>query len=197
LRQPGAPAPGADRFQENDMATTSEAAQQAGNGGHAVGMPQLDFSTFPNQIFWLVVTLVAIWWVLSRIALPRIGAVLAERAGTITNDVAAAEEMRLKAVEAEKAYEKALADARAEANRIAAETRATIKADLDVATRRADVEIAAKSAEAEKAIGAIRASATDNIRAVAEATAREVLAVLGGKADDKAVAAAVAERAKG
>lgn len=179
------------------MATTTEAAGQAGHGGEAVGMPQLDFSTFPNQIFWLAITLVAIWWVLSRIALPRIGAVLAERAGTITNDVAAAEEMRLKAVEAEKAYDKALADARAEANRIAAETRAAIKADLDAATRRADAEIAAKSAEAEKAIGAIRASAVDNIRAVAEATAREVVAALGGKADDKAVAAAVAERIKG
>ena len=43
------------------------------------GMPQLDFATFPNQIFWLIVTLVVIYFVLSRIALPRIGAVLAGR----------------------------------------------------------------------------------------------------------------------
>ena len=41
------------------------------------GMPQLDVSSFPNQIFWLIVTLGVIYFVLSRFALPRIGAVLA------------------------------------------------------------------------------------------------------------------------
>ncbi|MFT5059946.1 MAG: F-type H+-transporting ATPase subunit b, partial [Polaromonas sp.] len=108
------------------MATeTTEAAQAA-----APGMPQLDFSTFPNQIFWLAVTLVIIYLILSRVALPRIAAVLAERQGTITNDIAAAEELKLKAIEAEKAYDKALADARVEAGRIAGETRAEIKAGL-------------------------------------------------------------------
>ena len=61
------------------------------------GMPQLHFDTYPNQIFWLVVTLVVIYFVLSRIALPRIGGVLAERAGTITNDIAAAEELKSRA----------------------------------------------------------------------------------------------------
>ena len=42
------------------MATqTNDAAGQAADA--APGMPQLDFSTFGNQIFWLVVTLVAIY----------------------------------------------------------------------------------------------------------------------------------------
>src|SRR5690606_22415070 len=85
----------------------------ATHGEHAVGMPQLDFTTFPNQIFWLVLTLIAIYLVLNRVALPRIGAILAERQGTITNDIAAAEDLRNKAKEAEAAYDKALADARA------------------------------------------------------------------------------------
>ena len=31
----------------------------------APGMPQLDFSTFPNQIFWLIVTLVVLYLVLT------------------------------------------------------------------------------------------------------------------------------------
>ena len=70
------------------MATETTGAEEA-----ATGLPQLDFSTFPNQIFWLIVTLVAIYLILNRVALPRIGSVLAERAGTITNDIAAAEEL--------------------------------------------------------------------------------------------------------
>ena len=82
----------------------------------APGMPQLDFATWSRTRFsGSRVTLVVIYFVLSRIALPRIGAVLAERQGTITNDVAAAEELKQKAVGAEAAYEQALADARAEA----------------------------------------------------------------------------------
>lgn len=160
-------------------------------------MPQLDFSTFPNQIFWLVVTLVVIYFVLSRIALPRIGAVLAERQGTISNDIATAEELKLQAQAAERAYQKALADARAEAQRIVADTKAEIKADLDAAIVRADSEIAAKSAEAETQIAEIRAGAMENVIEVAKSTAVDLVAALGFRADPSAVNAAVDTKLKG
>jgi F-type H+-transporting ATPase subunit b len=168
----------------------------AGAGSHG-GMPQLDFTTYPNQIFWLVIALLAIWWMLSRLALPRIGAVLAERAGTITNDIAAAEELSLKIRDAEAAYDKALVEARAEAAKIVATTRAEIKAELDAATARADAEIAAKTAESEAAIAEIRASAAQSVRQVALAAAAEIVAAMGGSADAAAVAAAVDARTKG
>ena len=174
------------------MATETQTADHGGEA--AVGMPQLDFSTFSNQIFWLVLTLIVIYFVLSRVALPRIGAVLAERQGTISNDIAAAEELKLKAVEAEAAYNQALADARVEANNIVAEARKEIQADLDVAIAKADSEIAAKAAESEKAISAIRATALDSVKEVAKDTAKEIVAAMGGKADAKAITAAVASR---
>jgi F-type H+-transporting ATPase subunit b len=171
----------------------------AGHGGEAsgAGMPQLDFSTFPNQIFWLVITLLVIYFVLSRVALPRIGAVLAERKGTITNDLAVAEELKQKAVEAERAYDEALARARAEAAKIVAEAKADIQKDLAGATAKADAEIAAKTAESEKAIGEIRAGAADAVASVAKATAQELVAALGGSADARTVTAAVTARLKG
>ena len=56
-------------------------------------MPQLCTDWFGNQIFWLVITLVISYLVLAKIALPRIAGVLAERQGTITNDLAAAEDL--------------------------------------------------------------------------------------------------------
>ncbi|PSL22272.1 F0F1 ATP synthase subunit B' [Shimia abyssi] len=175
------------------MATETHAAEAAS----APGMPQLDFSNWGNQIFWLVLTLLAIYFVLSRIALPRIAAVLAERQGTITNDIAAAEELKAKAVEAEEAYNKALADARAEAQRIVAEAKAEIQAELDTATDKADAEIAAKAAESEKAIAEIRAGALEGIKDVANATAVELVAALGGAAEDADVTEAVDARMKG
>ncbi|GAA6209042.1 F0F1 ATP synthase subunit B' [Cognatishimia sp. WU-CL00825] len=180
------------------MATdTHAAAGHAAEVASAPGMPQLDFSNWGNQIFWLLITLVAIYFVLSRIALPRIAAVLAERQGTITNDIAAAEELKVKAADAEDAYNKALADARAEAGRIVAEAKAEIQADLDAATAKADAEISARAAESEKAIAEIRAGAVENIRDVAAETAKEIVSALGGKADAKAVTAAVETRMKG
>ena len=161
------------------------------------GMPQLDFTTWDNQIFWLVIALIATFFILSRVALPRIGGVLAERRGTISNDIAAAEDLKAKAVEAEAAYDKALVDARAEAGRIVAEAKADIQADLDVAIAEADTEIAAKSAESEKAIAEIRAGALDAVKVVAKDTAKEIVAAMGGKADAKTVTAAVTARMKG
>jgi len=163
----------------------------------SAGMPQLDFSTFPNQIFWLIVTLVVIYFVLSRIALPRIGAVLAERSGTITNDIAAAEELKHKAVEAEAAYQQSLTDARAQASAIVAEAKADIQSELDAELKKADKKIAAKAAESEKAIADIRDGAVKSVTEVAKDTAKELVAVFGGTADAKTITAAVAARLKG
>jgi F-type H+-transporting ATPase subunit b len=165
--------------------------------GSALGMPQLCGEWFANQIFWFVIAIVAIYFILSRIALPRIAGVLAERQGTITNDIATAEELKLKAEEAEAAYNQALADARAEAQRIVAEAKAEIQADLDAATAKADAEIAAKAAESEAAIAEIRAGALQSIEAVAKDTAAEIVGAFGGKAEAKDVDAAVTAAMKG
>jgi F-type H+-transporting ATPase subunit b len=174
------------------MATESHGGEEA-----ATGLPQLDFSTFPNQIFWLVVTLVVIYLILTRVALPRIATVLAERQGTITNDIAAAEELKLKAQEAEATYQKALAEARSEAQNISAAARAEIQAELDVAMAKANAEIAARSSESEARIAEIRDGAMDAVKEVARDTAKEVVAALGGKADARSVTAAVNARIKG
>ena len=175
------------------MATEVPGTEEA-----ATGLPQLDFSTFPNQIFWLVVTLVAIYLILTRVALPRIGGVLAERSGTITNDIARAEELKHKAKEAEDAYNKALADARAEAQTIAAEARSEIMADLADATAKADAEIAAKAAESEARIAEIRAGALEAVETVARDTAIELVGALApADVDEDSIANAVTSRVKG
>ena len=188
--------------EETHSAVGNGLADAIGVEGHDMatagpGMPQLDFSNWGNQVFWLVLALIAIYFVLSRVALPRIAAVLAERQGTISNDIAKAEELNRQADAAEQAYEKALADARAEAQAISQRTREEIKADLADATKKAEAEIAAKAAESEKAISEIRASAMENVEAVAKDTAEALVTALGGKADAKAIEAAVAARMKG
>lgn len=177
--------------------TTPEAATEVAHEAAAAGMPQLDPSHFSNQIFWLVVTLLVVFFVLKLVALPRIGGTLANRRGTIIGDLAAAEELKQKALSAEKAYNDALANARVEAGKIVADAKAEIQGDLNKAIAKADTQIAAKSAESAKRIDEIRAGAQDAINEVAKDTAKELVAALGGKADAKAITAAVTARLKG
>ena len=196
--QTGEAAPVAELDLDHAADGAAHAADAAAYGAESSsGMPQLDFSTFPNQIFWLILTILAIYFILSRVALPRIGSVLAERQGTIMNDIAAAEELKLKAQEAEAAYEKALAEARAEANRIAQETRARVQAELDAELAKADAQIRARTAESEAAIAEIRASAVDSVRTVATDVAQDIVAAMGGTADEAEIRAAVAARTGG
>ncbi len=201
--------------ENTETVVSTEAAQAAGHGADAAqavagaadaahgaaasapGMPQLDFATFGNQIFWLLVVLAVIYWVLSRIALPRIGGVITDRQGAITGDLMAAEEFKLKAKEAEAAYDKALADARTEAQKIVAANKAEIQKELNAAIAHADSEIAARAAESEKRIGEIRASAVEDARSVARDVTAALVENFGGKADQKLVNDAVDQRLKG
>jgi F-type H+-transporting ATPase subunit b len=169
-------------------------ATDATGGGRGTGMPQLDFSSFPNQIFWLVVTIVVIYLILDRVALPRISAILAQRRGTLANDIAAAEELTRKAAEAEEARQRDLAAARAEGARIVAQMKAEMQTELDRALAAADAEIGERTAESERRIAAIRAEADDSVAEVARETAAAIVAALGGKADGRSVAAAVTAR---
>ena len=186
---------------EHGAEAAGHAAQAGGHAAeaaqHAVGMPQLDTQYFGNLIFWLLVTLALLYWVLSKVALPRIAAVISDRQGVITGDLMQAEEFKKKAKEAEAAYGQALTDARAEANKIIAAQKADIQKDLDAAVTKADAEIAARAVESEKRIGAIRDSATTDARSVARDVTAELVRTFGGKADDAAIDAAVDARLKG
>jgi F-type H+-transporting ATPase subunit b len=162
------------------------------------GMPQLDFAIYPNLIFWLLVALIAIYFILSRVALPRIGTVLAERSDAITNDIETAALYKRRAEEADAAYNAALAKARDEAHGIAAEARAQIDKELAALMAKANAEIAVKTAESEGRIGEIRESAARSVEQVARDTAVEIVrAFLPAAADARALDAAIASRMKG
>jgi len=179
--------------------TTTEAVGEAvEKTGEAVGMPQLNFDTFPNQIFWLVLSLIVVYFIVSKVILPRIGGVLEERHSVINDYISQAADFRKQAEQAEADYEAALKEARAEAQAIAAETKAEIQKELDKAVAKADAEIAAKTAESEKAISAIREGAVENVHEVAQAATREIVAALmPAVSDDAAVTKAVTQRMKG
>lgn len=159
------------------------------------GLPQLDINTFPSQIFWLVVCLVVLYFLMTKIALPRIATVLEERADAIADDLDKAEEFKQKAEEAEAAYDAALQAAREKAQDIAAETRGKIQKDLDAAMEKADAEIAARTAEGEKRIAEIRDSSLAAVNEVASDTAVAIVeSIIPGSVNADDVKSAVSAR---
>lgn len=173
-------------------------ATETASTEHVQGMPQIDFTTFPNQLFWFVLAFFALYFLLSRVSMPRIASILEDRHNAIASDLEKAAELRGKAEEAETAYNQALADARAEAMRIAAEAKAEIQKELDAAIAMADAEIAAQAVESEKRISEIRESALVSVEQVStDAAGAIVAALMPSVSDDAAVAGAIAERLKG
>ncbi len=162
---------------------------------HAEGMPQLDFTTFPNQVFWLVVTLVVIYLILNEIAIPRIREILAERKRTREHDIELAETFRAKAVECEEQYERALKEARSKAREVLDSAKAEFAKDLESATAEADERIAVKLAESEERIRDIRANAIKSIENVAGEVAEDIVRVImPGAHDQDAIQTAVSAR---
>lgn len=165
-----------------------------GSGAESVGLPQLDFGTFPSQVFWLIVALVALYYIMSRVALPRIAGVIEARHDAIEDDLDRAAEYKRRALDAERAYEKALAEAKREAEAIAQKAREAIQKDVDAAVAKADAEIAARSAEAEARIRDIRATALDSVEAIATETAEALVAAIAPGPSPDAIRSAVVAR---
>lgn len=155
-------------------------------------MPQLDFTTYLPQIFWLFVTFGVLYIAMAKIALPRIGEVIEERRDRIAADLDKAQRLRGETDEAIASYEKALGDARAKAHDIAQSTRDKLTAKAD--TKRKDVEakLATKMDEAETKIAAMTDKAMAEVGAISTETAANLVsALLGESVDDKKISKAV------
>lgn len=175
------------------MAAAKADPTTGGHGGeHAEGssFPPFDPQYFAGQIFWLLISFAILYFMLSRVFLPRIGQTLEDRSNRIADDLDTAAHMQADAEAASKAYDQALADARAKAHNVAESTRASV--DTEIAAEMAEADaLAAKQADlAETRIHKIRAAAMANIDSIAADVARAAVEAISGK---KMTAAAVAK----
>lgn len=176
-----------------------EAAHAAGEAAHSEGggLPQMDVSTFPSQIFWLAVTFGLLYWIMSTLVLPRLGAAIEERRDRIADDLDRAAESRRLAEEAEASYNRSLQDARAKAQAIAAATREEVGAEIGAQQKDAEASLAAKTEAAERRIAEMKASAAVKVREAAADTTRAIVeALIQETPADAAVEAALVNAAK-
>jgi len=154
----------------------------------ASNMPQMDFSNPLNlaQVVWLVIILVALYFILANWALPGVGAVLADRAHRIQVDLDAAHAAKAEAdaaiAELHAAIKAARDEAQAEVTKATDAAKAEAARQAEALARKLDEQLSRAEAE----ISAARAEAMTAIRPIATETAALLVARLTGNAPDEA-----------
>jgi F-type H+-transporting ATPase subunit b len=171
--------------------------EHAPAGDHKGAFPPFQSHTFASQLVWLVIAFVLLYVLMAKWALPRVGGILDSRQKRIEGDIAEAGALKAQSDEAIAAYEKALADARVNAQTIANETRDKQAAAAEVRRKTLEDELNIKLADAEKTIATTKTAAMSNVRGIAEDATRAIVERLIGTApSEKAVADAVADALK-
>ncbi|RLP76183.1 F0F1 ATP synthase subunit B [Xanthobacter tagetidis] len=156
-------------------------AAEGGHGGKP-HFPPFDATTFASQLLWLALSFGLLYYLMSKVALPRIGRILEERHDRIADDLEEAAKHRAESEAAQQAYEKALNEARAKANSIAADTRNRLTADADANRKALEAELSAKLSAAEARIASTKAEAMTHVRGIAVDAAHSIVSTLIGTA---------------
>ena len=162
-------------------AETTTGTEVPHDAGHSGVFPPLNFEDFSPQIIWLALTFAVLYLLLSRLVLPRIGEVIDDRKDRIRRDLQAAERLKDETDAALKGYEKALADARGNANAIAKETQDKLTAEVDAERDKVEAELAGKLADAERAITATKHKAMQSVSDIAADAAAALASQLTGQ----------------
>ena len=159
--------------------------------------PPFNKETFVSQLVWLVIFFVALYVIISKLAIPQLGGIIEARSQKIDGDLAEAKRLKDQSDAAIAAYEKSLADARARAQTLAGETRDKLAAEAEVARKKLEAELNARLTKAEQTIAATKTAAMANVQGIATDTAGAIVERLTGTAPSgAAVQAAVAEALK-
>ena len=175
------------------LAASSTVLAKEGSGG----MPQLDPHSFAPQLVWLAIAFLALYFVMSRLAIPAISDTIDKRQGKIQGDLDAAEKANEDTRGLVAAYEKRLADTREDARKLMRERGEAYSAASAARLQALHDKLAGQIGEAEKRIAAQRDEVMQGLERMAEDIGRDVYAKLAGQPADPAALAAKIAAAKG
>ena len=153
------------------MASTSEQSS-------SVGMPQLDFSNFDNQAFWLLTFLFLVFLVIRLLVMPRMEETLTNRRKIIEEGIQEAEDFRDKAVEIENSLNDEIEAARRTANEILRNCKEEIKRNTKDALADIDIKIDELVEKSEKNIVSLKSEAKKEVNALSKKLAPEIVKAL-------------------
>lgn len=156
------------------------------------GMPQLDVSTYPAQIFWMALTFGFLYLFFSMRILPRLSAIVDGRAARIAADLAEAGRLTALAQETKQAYEQALNAAHREAADLLGETERSLRAQAAQSMADFQERMSRDLAIAERRIGKAASEAMLEMdRLVAEAVVLSAEKLAGVRVDRAQAQAAI------
>jgi len=152
------------------------------------GLPQLDFTTYTPQLFWMFAVFALLYIVFAKKALPDISSTIENRKNHIQSDLEAAEKLTAEADSVHDAYQENLTASQAAASETIQKMEGKMKAKADKAMDdfrvRSEDEI--NSAE-DRIIAAKQAAMGDMNKIVTEVTSEAVEKILGQSPDLSAV----------
>lgn len=168
------------------LISAAQAATPTAAGAHdapAAGgaFPPFDTAFFAPQLVWLAIVFALLYWLMAKIALPRIAEIFEARRARIEADLAAATAMQGKADDAAAAYEKSLSEAKGKAQDTVQKMRADVSAQGETRRKSLEDDLNGKIAAAEKSIADARAQAMSNVSAIAQDAAADIVKQLTGK----------------
>ena len=156
----------------------TETGAEGGADHGADPFPPFDSTTFASQLLWLAITFVALYFLMARVALPRIAGILETRRDRIASDLDAAQRLKTESEEAIATYESALGEARGNASSMAEEARDKARQAADARREEVEASLAAKLERAEERIGDIKAEALREVGTISADAAASIVARL-------------------
>jgi F-type H+-transporting ATPase subunit b len=148
--------------------------------GGAATFPPFDATLFPHQLFWFAVSFLALYFMMSRYALPGVASVLAARDAAKKTNLDAAAVASEAAERTKLAAEQGAAAGRAKALALIDEARAAAKAEFAAEQEKADARLRERALVAETRINASRDKALAEIAPVAADLAKDIAARVSG-----------------
>jgi F-type H+-transporting ATPase subunit b len=154
--------------------------EHGAEGEHGGGMPQLNASTFPSQIFWLVIAFVTLYYLMRRKALPRVAEILEARQDRIAADLDRAARLRDEAEQAQRQQEEVVAQAHARALEQMKAVQDRVSGEIAQRQAELDADLNRQLAEAEASVNAAREQALGELQNVAAEVAQAAVERLAG-----------------
>jgi F-type H+-transporting ATPase subunit b len=150
-------------------------------GEHETPFPPFNPEFYASQIFWLVLTFVALYLLMRRVALPRIAGILEDRRDRIASDLDHAQRLKEQSDLAIASYEQALAEARLRAMAIAGTAGDQARQQTEAQRTETEKRLAQDLAVAERRIADIKEKAISDVGEIATEAAEAVVEALLGK----------------
>ena len=166
-------------------------------GAESGGMPQLNPEFWISQIFWLTLTFGILYFILSKIILPKISSNLEIRKSEILDNIEAADKQKEDSELKIKEYDNIIQDSKNKAKNYFQQAREKIIKDINIKKEILDKDLSEEIKKAESEIQNLKNKAPEKINKIAIETSKDLAQhLIGVEVNNSSIAAIVDDLSK-